>query len=64
MAVLNISTKAILKQKRFVGWKVYIDGEKFPKKPRDYYDCLLEEEAVKKAYDDYRKREAGKENQR
>jgi hypothetical protein len=40
---MKIATKEITKKGEHRGWKVYIDGRKFPGKPEDYY-CLTSEE--------------------
>ena len=45
----KIVTKEVTKSKEHMGWKVYVSGEKFPKKPVDYYTGMTEEQAVKKA---------------
>jgi len=45
----RIITKEVTKKKEHKGWKVYIDGSKFPKKPVDFYTGMTEEQAVKKA---------------
>lgn len=53
---MNIQTSAIKNNGLFVGWKVYINGNKFPRKPEEYYKIPMgESEAVMKAMDDCRK---------
>jgi hypothetical protein len=51
-----IKTKEVMKMKnkKLKGWKVYVDGEKFPKKPVDFYVGVTEEQAIKKALEEYR----------
>jgi hypothetical protein len=50
----KIETKAVTKDKVHLGWKVYIDGDKFPKKPQDFYRVIAEESAITRALRDYR----------
>ncbi len=51
---MEIVTKEIKKKGVHYGWKVYIDGEKFPKKPKDFYDFLNEDTAIKIAIQEAR----------
>jgi len=44
---MKIVTKEVTRKGEHLGWKVYIDGEKFPKKPKDFYDFSHEETAIK-----------------
>ena len=62
MSEPSIITKEVTKSKEHKGWKVYIDGSKFPRKPVDYYTGMTEEQAVKKALEEYRGREENHEN--
>ena len=39
----------------FVGWKVYINGAKYPEKPMEYY-ALIEDGAIRIAIDDYKRK--------
>jgi hypothetical protein len=52
----RIRTKEVMKMKnkKLKGWKVYVDGEKFPKKPVDFYQGITEEQAITKALEEYR----------
>jgi hypothetical protein len=43
---MKIVTKKVEKKGVHLGWKVYIDGEKFPKKPQDYYTFIKEDIAI------------------
>ncbi len=43
---MKIVTKKVEKKGVHRGWKVYINGEKWPKKPKDFYDFLTEEFAI------------------
>jgi len=43
---MKIESTEVKKKGVHLGWKVYIDGEKFPKKPKDYYDFKTEETAI------------------
>jgi len=54
MSKPRIVTKEVTKSKEHKGWKVYIDGSKFPKKPMDYYAGMTEEQAITKALETYR----------
>ncbi len=54
----KIVTKEVTKSKEHKGWKVYIDGSKFPKKPVDFYTGMTEEQAVKKAMEGFKGKEA------
>jgi hypothetical protein len=49
---MKIETTEVTKKSVHLGWKVYIDGEKFPKKPRDFYDVTLEQTAIMFAIQD------------
>lgn len=51
---MTIETKAVIKYKIHLGWKVYIDGAKYPKKPHDFYGVIAEESAIARAMRDYR----------
>jgi len=53
MSKPKIVTKEVTKNKEHKGWKVYIDGSKFPKKPVDFYLGMTEEQAVKKAIEEF-----------
>lgn len=46
----NIATTMITKNGVFVGWKVYIDGKKYPKKPVNLYKGILEDAAIRLAF--------------
>lgn len=50
----KIETKTVIKDKVRLGWKVYIDGAKYPKKPQDFYRVIAEESAIARAMRDYR----------
>ena len=52
---MSIKTKAVIKDKIHLGWKVYIAGEKYPKKPQDFYGVIAEEDAIKRALREYQK---------
>ena len=54
MSEPRIITKEVTKSKEHKGWKVYIAGEKFPKKPVDFYTGT-EGQAVMHALEDWRK---------
>jgi hypothetical protein len=60
MSELKIVTKEVMKtkNKKLKGWKVYVDGEKFPKKPMDFYQGMTEEQAIMKALEEFRSKEA------
>jgi len=51
---MKIVTTSIEKYNELIGWKVYLNGEKFPKKPLVYYHILEEKEAIKQAMEDFR----------
>ncbi len=53
MTQAKIKTTPVAKDGFHLGWKVYIEGEKFPKKPQDFYGVIAEETAVKRAWNDY-----------
>lgn len=53
MSEPRVRTKEVTKSKEHKGWKVYIDGSKWPKKPVDYYTGMNEEQAIKKAVEEY-----------
>ncbi len=40
---MKIVSKEVTRKGVHLGWKVYIDGEKWPKKPKDFYDFLAED---------------------
>ncbi|MDD5615005.1 MAG: hypothetical protein PHH85_02250 [Candidatus Methanoperedens sp.] len=46
----KISTTAVSRKKVFRGWKVYLNGVKYPKKPVELYECVSEKEAVEQAF--------------
>lgn len=46
--------KEVTKNGKHIGWKVYIDGRKFPRKPEDYYYLTSEDLSISAAL-----REAG-----
>lgn len=46
----QIRTNMIHKAGKFLGWKVYLNGKKYPPKPRDYYENMLEERAISLAH--------------
>lgn len=48
-AICTVRTKEVKLKGKRVGWKVYINGRKFPMKPDDYFKNLTEEEAIMKA---------------
>jgi hypothetical protein len=47
-------TSAVYGGEHVRGWKVYVDGEKFPKKPMDFYQGMTEEQAITKALEKFR----------
>lgn len=53
MSKPRIVTKAVTQNKLHKGWKVYIGGSKFPKKPVDFYTGMTEEQAIKKAREEF-----------
>lgn len=53
MSTTKIVAKEVTKNKQHKGWKVYIDGSKFPKKPVDFYTGLTESEAMAKAMEEW-----------
>jgi len=55
MPNVKTETKPVIKNKIHLGWKVYIEGEKFPKKPQDFYGVIAEEDAIKRALREYQK---------
>lgn len=54
MGHTKIETRAVIKDLVHIGWKVYIEGHKFPKKPHDFYGVIAEESAIARALRDYR----------
>ena len=46
----KIVTVLVTKETHPLGWKVYIDGKKFPEKPLDFYSGCSELTAVELAY--------------
>lgn len=55
MSTTKIVAKEVTKNKQHKGWKVYIDGSKFPKKPVDFYTGVTEGEAMATAAEEWRK---------
>jgi hypothetical protein len=55
MSKPKIVTKEVTtKNKESNGYKVYIEGEKFPKKPMDFYKGITEEQAITEALEEFR----------
>lgn len=53
---VKVVVKEVTKNKQHVGWKVYIGGEKFPKKPVDFYSGCTANEAQEKAIKDWKEK--------
>jgi hypothetical protein len=54
MSESRIRTKEVTKNKQHIGWKVYINGSKYPKKPVDFYKDVTEQQAIMKAMQEFR----------
>lgn len=50
---MKIETTEEKKKGNHLGWKVYIDGKKFPKKPYNFYGDKRECDAVMEALSNY-----------
>lgn len=50
--MIKIQTTRITIRGEFVGWKVYLDGEKYPKKPINHYSFASEKLSVIRAFED------------
>lgn len=48
----KIATTTISCGGEILGWKVYLDGKKYPKKPRERYACFSELTAIRRAFQD------------
>lgn len=46
----KIATTSVSKAGKHVGWKVYLDGLKYPKKPQNLYEGTTESEAIRQAF--------------
>ena len=46
----KIATTRIGRNKEWVGWKVYLDGKKYPTKPLNIYVGMTEEQAIRQAF--------------
>ena len=46
----KISTVSVTRKKVHRGWKVYLNGKKYPGKPVELYEGVSEREAVEKAF--------------
>lgn len=53
LVMMKIDTLEVIESEQHLGWKVYINGEKFPKKPQNYYNVTLEESAKMRAIVEY-----------
>lgn len=51
---MKIQTTAIRKNGDIAGYKVYLDGRKYPRKPVEFYE-FPEATAIKKAIEDHRR---------